>query len=91
MSSEKEKELGVNATSTTERAQYHFKVSEGEESEDTWRAFISTEPLQGNLKIIGNGLLSFDLKPGTSIERAEEIAGFLNENIEAIAYTYIYE
>jgi len=81
----------MNVTSETERAKYHFKVSEGGVSEDTWVAFISTEPLQGNLRIIGNGLLTFDLKPGTSIESATEIAQFLNENIEAIAYTYIYE
>ena len=75
--------------SSTDRSRYRFKVSEGGTSEDTWYAFISCEPMGPGIDLFRDGLLSFDLPRGTSIERAEEIAMFLNKNIAEIAYTFI--
>ncbi len=71
----------------TDRARYRFKVSEGGVDEKSWRAFISCEPLSGSIDTFGDGLLSFDLPPGTTMEKAEEIADFMDENIVSIAFT----
>ena len=75
--------------SSTDRSRYSFKVSEGGTDKDTWYVFISCEPMGPGVDLFRDGLLSFDLPKGTSIERAEEIAEFLDENISAIAYTFI--
>jgi len=38
-------------------------------------------PVQEDLIVLANGFLGFDLPPGTTIEKAKKIAGFLEENI----------
>jgi len=38
---------------------------------------------------LGNGFLGFDLPEGTTINKAEEIAAFLQENISSVSYTLL--
>ena len=75
--------------SSTDRSKYTFKVSEGGVDEKSWIAFISCEPIGPGVDLFRDGLLSFDLPPGTNMERARDIAQFLNENISGIAFTFI--
>jgi hypothetical protein len=43
-----------------------------------------------DLIVLGNGFLGFDLPNGTTIEKAKEIAEFLEENIANVSYTKLY-
>ena len=47
-------------------------------------------PVQEDLIVLANGFLGFDLPPGTTIEKAKKIAGFLEENIANVSYTKLY-
>lgn len=49
--------------------------------------WIRLEPLDKTLKVLGNGFLGFELPEGTTINTAEEIATFLQENISSVSYT----
>ncbi len=69
--------------STTERARDRFTVKEGVQG-SVW---IMLERLDADLSVLGNGFLGFDLAPGTSMERVEEIAEFLNRNIHNVSCT----
>lgn len=70
----------------TERARYVFRVKEGVNC-----VFITPEPLRQDLKVFGNGFISFDLPAGTDYKKAQEVVQFLNDNIESIAYTWFIE
>jgi hypothetical protein len=48
--------------------------------------WIRVEPIDENLKVLGNGSLGFELPEGTTINTAEEIAAFLQENISSVSY-----
>jgi hypothetical protein len=52
--------------------------------------FIAMEPCGGDLALLRDGILALDLPEGTTLEQAHEIASYLNDNIESLAYT-IYE
>ena len=52
--------------------------------------FIAIEPCGGDLALLRDGILALDLPEGTTLEQAHEIASYLNDNIESLAYT-IYE
>lgn len=67
----------------TKRGEYKFTVKEYHDG-TPWIAF---EPLHKTLEIDENGMLGFDLANGTSYEKAEEIARFLNKNIKSLAHT----
>ncbi len=69
----------------TERTRVVFRVKKSV-SGDFW---ICLEPFERNLKVLGNGFLSFDLPEGTTINKAEEIAAFLQENISSVSYTLV--
>jgi hypothetical protein len=69
----------------TERTRVVFRVKKSV-SGDFW---ICLEPLERNLKVLGNGFLGFDLPEGTTINKAEEIAAFLQENISSVSYTLV--
>jgi hypothetical protein len=45
----------------------------------------------GNLEILEDGFLGFDLPDGTTYERAREIARFMNDNLTAMTFTHIAE
>jgi hypothetical protein len=49
--------------------------------------WIRLEPIDKDLKIFGSGFLGFELPEGTTINTAEEIAVFLQENISSVSYT----
>jgi hypothetical protein len=60
-----------------------FRVEEVS-GEEPW---IRLEPIDKDLKIFGSGFLGFELPEGTTINTAEEIAAFLQENISSVSYT----
>ena len=78
----------MSTKSNTERAQCVFTAKESSAGAPFWIAF---EPYGGNLSVLGNGLLGFDLPEGASFEKANEIAGFLNDNIRAVSCTTFEE
>jgi hypothetical protein len=49
--------------------------------------WIRLEPIDKDLKVLGSGFLGFELPEGTTINTAEEIAAFLQENISSVSYT----
>ena len=72
----------------TERAKYHFKVSECGDG----RCGIGTESLGGTdiaLLKEARAHLGFELPDGTSFERAREIANFLNHNLVYVTVTVL--
>lgn len=66
----------------TERGEYRFKAKEFHDGKP-WIAF---EPAGNKLKGF-SGLLGFDLKKGTTLEKAKEIERYLNDNIRALSVT----
>jgi hypothetical protein len=68
----------------TTRAKCRFTVKEGAKGEP----FIALELSEGiEFPAFGIGLLTFDLREGTTIERAGEIAEMLNRSVVATALT----
>ena len=63
-----------------EKVRVVFRVQEVSGGEP----WIRLEPLDKNLKNLGIGFLGFELSEGTTINKAEEIAAFLQENINSI-------
>jgi hypothetical protein len=63
-----------------EKVRVVFRVQEVSGGEP----WIRLEPLDKNLKNLGIGFLGFELPEGTTINKAEEIAAFLQENINSI-------
>jgi hypothetical protein len=61
----------------TKRARPHFRVAEFE-SGQPWIVF---EQFDGDEMHIFKYTLGFDLPPGTTLERAEEIRNFLSDNL----------
>ena len=49
--------------------------------------FIAMEPCGGDLALLRNGVLCFDLLEGATYEHAQRITEYLNDNIESLAYT----
>jgi hypothetical protein len=49
--------------------------------------WIRLEPIDKDLRVLGSGFLGFELPEGTTINTAEEIAAFLQENISSVSYT----
>jgi hypothetical protein len=67
----------------TDRATYRFTVKEYSDG----TPWLMLEPLQADLPILRGGHLGIDLTDGTSIERAVEVARFLNERVKAVHFT----
>jgi hypothetical protein len=67
----------------TQRATYNFTVK----VYPSGQLYIACDPLDGNLAIAADGVFGFDLAEGMTIERATEIAKFLNENLRCMTYT----
>ncbi len=70
---------------TTESADFLFAVKE----HATGTPFIMLQPRHDNLSVVGDGFLSLELREGTSMRQAKEIAQHLNDNIEHVSYTHI--
>jgi hypothetical protein len=69
----------------TERARYIFSVKEAVNGD----YFIALEPFDGNIELLKNGFLAFDLPKGINEEKAYQIAKYMDENIKSLAYTSI--
>ena len=67
----------------TERVRMSFKVKEFPGGQP----WICLKPVKEDLIVLGNGFLGFDLPAETTIEKAKEIAEFLEENIANVSYT----
>jgi hypothetical protein len=68
----------------TERFHYYFKVRRYPEG-GFW---IAMDPVEGHLKPLTKGFLGFDLPEGIALERANEIADFMNYNLKKVTYTW---
>lgn len=66
----------------TKKSKYKFAVKEHADG----TPFIAMEPMLENITPSAM-FISFDLPPGTNIRRAEEIAGFLNDNLNQLSLT----
>ena len=71
------------ADSKTERVRYTFDAKRSGETE----LFIALQAIDENLSVLRRGFLAFDLAPGTSADRAKEIASILRENVVSVSYT----
>lgn len=73
----------------TEHAEYTFTVKEGPAmAGGEAPTYLMCEPRTQELSIVGSGnFLTIELMPGTTIERAQEIARFLNANVRGLAVT----
>jgi len=68
---------------TTEREEYQFTVKESGEG----TPWIMLEPSHQSLKSLGNSFLGLDLNEGSTLQQAEEVARYLNQNIVSLAHT----
>ena len=68
----------------TELAKFAFTVKEDATGK---HPFIALEPLYEGLPSLGRCLLTLKLPDGTSIEKTEQIARYIEENVEAVGYT----
>lgn len=66
----------------TEIEKYTFTVKEFASG----APFIALEPLHQDLPALKGATLSLNLPGGTSIEKAEEIARYLEDNIESVGF-----
>ena len=67
----------------TQRAKFYFKPSRYPSGE----YWIVLEAFHEDPDLLSKGYLGFDLPEGTTVNQAEEIAAYLNENIRAVSYT----
>ena len=73
----------MSTQTRTDRARYLFKVSEFGDG----TCWISTEPVNGEVPLLENALLGFDLPEGTSFQKAHEVADYLNRNLADVGVT----
>ena len=71
----------------TERGDFLFRVSEFGDG----TPWISTEPRDGGMPFLDHALLGFDLPKGTSLQKAEQIAEFMNKNLGNVSVTIFGE
>lgn len=74
----------------TERSRFKFTIKEGSPSRsgaDDAPVWLMAEPDEPGLSILEDGVLGFDLPPGTKMDKAKEIAKFLNANIHGLSFT----
>jgi len=72
--------------SKTETKKYRFTVKES----SSGKPRLVLEPSRETLQVLGNGILGLNLQPGATIEDAQEIANFINDNIVSVSYTDLY-
>ena len=66
----------------TEQASYVFTVKEDAKGTPS----IMLEPRDGSLSCLGDGFLVLNLRPGTNIRKAQEIANVLNDGVAKISH-----
>jgi hypothetical protein len=73
----------MSTKAQTQRGHFLFRVSEYGDG----TPWISTEPYrtEDRLKVLGDGgFIGFDLKPGTTIQQAGQIAEYLNDHLDCV-------
>jgi hypothetical protein len=70
----------------TDRASYLFKATEYANG----TPWITLVPHEGNIPLFENAVLGFDLRPSTSLQEAEKIADYLNQNLFLVNCTTEY-
>lgn len=76
----------------TETATYRFTVKEGQPSVSGARGapvWLMLEPTSGELGVLRGGFLSLRMPASTDISRAQQVAAFLNDNIEGVSFTML--
>jgi hypothetical protein len=68
----------------TDRARFQFSAREYVVG--SCMRYIKAEPTEGELAGL-DGMLGFELLPGTTLAQAREIAEYLNDRLSAIIYT----
>lgn len=68
----------------TDRARFQFSAREYVVG--SGMRYIKAEPIEGELAGL-DGMLGFELLPGTTLDQAREIAEYLNDRLVAITYT----
>ncbi len=72
----------------TETVEYTFTVKEGSPAGGEVPNFLMCEPKTQELSFLGReGFLTIELFPGTSVDRAQDIARYLGENVSGIGVT----
>jgi hypothetical protein len=69
----------------TEKFYYYFNVRQYPEG-GFW---IEMEPVEEDLKPLTKGFLGFDLPESITLERANEIAHFMNDSLKKVTYTWL--
>jgi hypothetical protein len=69
----------------TERGKFLFTVSEF--ADHTF--FIYTEPDRQTMPALKDAFIGFDLPEGTTLEHAQNVADFMNENLAGISMTIL--
>ncbi len=67
----------------TQRGEYVFD----EKEYDDGTPWIMMTPWDEDLSILKGGFIGFDLKPGTSVEEANELAERLRRIVTGVSYT----
>lgn len=70
----------------TERAEHTFTVKEFEDGTPWVALELHKAP---ELPILERGFLGFDLRPGTTLEQARELANHLNKLVSTTNYTAV--
>jgi hypothetical protein len=67
-----------------DNANYAFVVKE--HGGPGFEPYIACEPRNQQLAIVGDGMIGFELRKGTSLEKAKEIANFMSNNISSVFF-----
>lgn len=81
---------GCAAMNKVDKGVYVFEVKEGQPSasgRDDAPVSLYCRPTTSELTIVGSGFLSITLRPGTTVQRAADVAQYLAEHIESISFT----
>jgi len=76
--------------SKVDKGVYAFEVKEGQPSgdgRDDAPVSLYCQPTKSELSIVGSGFLSINLKAGTTVQQAGDVAKYLAEHIESISFT----
>ncbi len=69
----------------TERRKCHFVVRQY--SEGDW--IVAVEPDHDELNALKGGILALEVQSGTLRGKAQELADFLNRNVEGVSFTHL--
>ena len=67
----------------TQRAKFYYKPRRNPSGDYE----ILLEAFHEDLDVLAGGFLAFVLSEGATVNQAEEIAAYLNENIRAVSYS----